>query len=266
VRSNVSEGRVVNETRVAEAKADPSAAEPVAPTLISSSGRPAATAVNTEVEALAPATPKRRTGLVAGLAGVALLVVGGAVVYVRSNAAPQEPPAPIIVTSNVPPKPATPQPPVEAPPRAVQPVTPPSGAGAETPGTPSPETQPAGVAEKAPEPASVPPAPENSAPPPGPKVAAVAPPQKSPRPVVKPVVQKARASAQKATLEFRIRPYATVVLDGKLLGQTPLAAVEVPVGPHTVQLINKELGKDVTRSVDVKAGQNNQLKYNLLEN
>jgi serine/threonine-protein kinase len=78
--------------------------------------------------------------------------------------------------------------------------------------------------------------------------------------------QKSRTSAQKALLEFRIRPYATVVLDGKQLGQTPLAPIEVAVGSHTVQLINKDLGKDVTRPVEVKAGQPNQFKYNLLEN
>ncbi|WP_426750785.1 protein kinase domain-containing protein [Myxococcus sp. Y35] len=67
----------------------------------------------------------------------------------------------------------------------------------------------------------------------------------------------------KGSLEFRVRPYAVVSLDGKVLGQTPFAAVEVPEGRHTVRLVNKELGKDVTRTIDVKAGQSNVFKLNL---
>lgn len=75
-------------------------------------------------------------------------------------------------------------------------------------------------------------------------------------------VQKV-APVAKGRLEFRIRPYAVVSLGGKVLGQTPFAAVEVPEGRHTVRLVNKELGKDVTRTVDVKAGQANVFKLNL---
>ncbi|NOJ82003.1 protein kinase domain-containing protein [Myxococcus xanthus] len=71
------------------------------------------------------------------------------------------------------------------------------------------------------------------------------------------------AAVAKGRLEFRIRPYAVVSLDGKVLGQTPFAAVEVPEGRHTVRLVNKELGKDVTRTVDVKAGHATVFKLNL---
>jgi serine/threonine-protein kinase len=97
-------------------------------------------------------------------------------------------------------------------------------------------------------------------------------------PVAEPVVEKKAATqppprprtvsrppavVAKGTLEFRIRPYAVVSLDGKVLGQTPLAAVEVPVGKHTLRLVNKELGKDVTKSFEVKADQPNVFKLNL---
>jgi serine/threonine-protein kinase len=87
-----------------------------------------------------------------------------------------------------------------------------------------------------------------------------------------PVAQKsrtrpaARAFPQpvaKGTLEFRIRPYAIVSLNGKVLGQTPLAAVEVPEGTHTLRLVNKELGKDVVKTVEVKAGLPTIFKHNL---
>jgi serine/threonine-protein kinase len=74
-----------------------------------------------------------------------------------------------------------------------------------------------------------------------------------------------RSEGQKGTLEFRIRPYATVLLNGKSLGQTPLPPVAVSAGFHTVRLINRDLGKDVTLTVEVKAGQPTVFKYNLLE-
>ena len=88
-------------------------------------------------------------------------------------------------------------------------------------------------------------------------------------PVPNPSRARERAPTQKVApvakgrLEFRIRPYAVVSLDGKVLGQTPFAAVEVSEGRHTVRLVNKELGKDVTRTVEVKAGQPNLFKLNL---
>ena len=84
------------------------------------------------------------------------------------------------------------------------------------------------------------------------------PPSERPRVTARPTVFTA-----KGTLEFRIRPYAVVSLDGKVLGQTPLAAVDVPVGKHTLRLVNKELGKDVTKSIEVKAGEPNVFKLNL---
>ncbi|MFP2958716.1 protein kinase domain-containing protein [Myxococcus sp. 1LA] len=83
-----------------------------------------------------------------------------------------------------------------------------------------------------------------------------------PRAREKAPVQKV-APVAKGRLEFRVRPYAVVSLDGKVLGQTPFAAIEVPEGRHTVRLVNKELGKDVTQTVDVKAGQSNVFKLNL---
>jgi hypothetical protein len=70
---------------------------------------------------------------------------------------------------------------------------------------------------------------------------------------------------EKAALEFRIRPSATVVLDGKQLGETPLVPIEVEVGSHTVKIFNHNLGKEIIRTIEVKGGQPNVFKYNLLE-
>jgi serine/threonine protein kinase len=82
--------------------------------------------------------------------------------------------------------------------------------------------------------------------------------------------EPARPEAQpqalrKGTLEFRIRPYAIIVLNGKQLGPTPLAPVELVAGRHSVQLINSDLHKSVTRTVEVRADQPNIFKFNLLE-
>ncbi|TQF16461.1 serine/threonine protein kinase [Myxococcus llanfairpwllgwyngyllgogerychwyrndrobwllllantysiliogogogochensis] len=75
-----------------------------------------------------------------------------------------------------------------------------------------------------------------------------------------PAVKRALGS-----VEFRIRPYAVVYLDKRLLGETPLAVIDVPAGVHTVTAVNPRLGKKVTRSFEVKAGVANVFKLNLLQ-
>jgi eukaryotic-like serine/threonine-protein kinase len=65
----------------------------------------------------------------------------------------------------------------------------------------------------------------------------------------------------KAKVEFRIRPYATVFLDGKPLGQTPFEPVEAWEGKHSVKLVNKDLKKEVTVELTVQPGQPNVFKY-----
>ncbi|SEL04179.1 serine/threonine protein kinase [Stigmatella aurantiaca] len=70
---------------------------------------------------------------------------------------------------------------------------------------------------------------------------------------------------QKGTLEFRVRPYATVFIDGKKVGDTPMPAVELPAGTHVVKLTNPDLAKTVTRTVLVKPQEPTILKVNLLE-
>ena len=67
------------------------------------------------------------------------------------------------------------------------------------------------------------------------------------------------------TLEFRIRPYAIVYLDGKKVGETPFAAIDVPEGLYVVTAVNPTLGKRVTRSIEVKAGEANVFRLNLNE-
>jgi serine/threonine-protein kinase len=69
-----------------------------------------------------------------------------------------------------------------------------------------------------------------------------------------------RIELQEGTVEFRIRPYALVTLDGKPLGQTPLTVTALE-GPHRIVLANKELGREVELTHVFKAGQRTIVKY-----
>jgi serine/threonine-protein kinase len=70
-----------------------------------------------------------------------------------------------------------------------------------------------------------------------------------------------RITVGRGRLEFRIRPYATVYLDGKLLGQTPIDPVDAFEGPHSIRLVNKDLNREVTLDYTVRPGQPNVFKY-----
>jgi len=74
-----------------------------------------------------------------------------------------------------------------------------------------------------------------------------------------------RIVVESASLEFRVRPYATVFLDGKLLGQTPFPPVHVYEGKHSVRLVNADLNKEVAVDYLVKPGHANIFKYNLTQ-
>jgi serine/threonine-protein kinase len=57
----------------------------------------------------------------------------------------------------------------------------------------------------------------------------------------------------KGTLVFIVRPWAEVHVDGKKIGVTPVAPMQLAVGPHQVRLVNPDLGKDITRTVTISA-------------
>ena len=210
------------------------------PTLVDPTKQAPAVAASAKEER-APAPRRNRTGLVAALGGLMLLAAGGAVLAFRMPA-----PAPVVTVG--PPQPAS------APAAPAQAVV----AQAETPPTPPQEAVAPVAAASAVEPESPPAEPSTPEP-----VAAApespAPTEESPAPAAR------RKDTQKGRLVFRIRPYATVLLDGTALGQTPLKPVQVAAGSHTVRLINRDLAKDITRTVEVKPGQSLIFKYDLEE-
>ncbi len=137
-------------------------------------------------------------------------------------------------------------------------------------GSPTVEPQPAPAPVQVSQPLAVQPTGSRQEPPVEQKEPEVARPPPTPPEPSSPALSDAapvrRKLAQKTTLVFRIRPYATVLLDGSALGQTPLAPVQVTPGSHTVRLINRDLGKDLTRTIEVKAGQSNVFKHDFLAN
>jgi serine/threonine-protein kinase len=70
--------------------------------------------------------------------------------------------------------------------------------------------------------------------------------------------------AAKREVDFRVRPYANVFVDGKALGQTPFAPVALTDGKHRVRLVNPELKKEVTVEFEVNAG-STVFRHNLAE-
>ena len=77
-----------------------------------------------------------------------------------------------------------------------------------------------------------------------------------PRPVIAAVATVAAPVAAKAAVEFRVRPFGAVWVDGAYLGETPFAPSPLTIGAHSVRVVNKDLGKEVTRKFEVKDGSN----------
>jgi serine/threonine-protein kinase len=69
----------------------------------------------------------------------------------------------------------------------------------------------------------------------------------------------------KGRLTVRAYPYATVTIDGKPLGQTPFAPVELYEGRHELKLVNAELQKELQVEYVVLAGGDHVYKANLTE-
>ncbi len=72
------------------------------------------------------------------------------------------------------------------------------------------------------------------------------------------------AAPRKLMIQFRIRPYARVFLDGKDIGETPLPPVAVTAGKHKIRMKNAKLGKDVEIEHVFQPG-DSSFRYNFLE-
>jgi serine/threonine-protein kinase len=69
-----------------------------------------------------------------------------------------------------------------------------------------------------------------------------------------------RLTAARRPLEFRVNPWATVYLDGKLLGDTPMDPVNVWEGRHRVTLVNPEFENKKILDIEVTGSGPNVVK------
>ncbi len=196
-----------------------------------------------------PRRAAKRGSLVAGAVAAALAAVGvlvGAVVLSRGGSttpADLKPTDAGVAAVAAAPEPVQPPPALPAPPAPAPTVTP-----TPAPDVPSPTTAPDVTSPTVPVDAQAALDVEVDAGRPGP----VAAPTRAPLPTRRP--PKPKAAAAEVPVEFRIRPFGTVYVDGTLVGETPFAALPLSVGRHTVRVVNKDLGQEVTRALDVKAG------------
>ncbi len=65
---------------------------------------------------------------------------------------------------------------------------------------------------------------------------------------------KAHAAIGKGSIEVRVSPWASVKIDGRAIGDTPLPPQELLEGRHTIELSNAKLGKSKKLTVQLSAG------------
>jgi hypothetical protein len=65
----------------------------------------------------------------------------------------------------------------------------------------------------------------------------------------------AAASGGMGTLRVNSRPWSRVIVDGRLIGNTPQMSIPLRAGTHTLNLVNPEFGIDKKLTVEIKAGE-----------
>jgi eukaryotic-like serine/threonine-protein kinase len=212
----------------------------------------------------APVPGSRNRWLPAAV-GAVLLAAGGGLVFWRTNSQPDPVPQPPVVLPANPDGTTGPKPPDPGV------GTAPSGPGTDTPPAPpnTPQSNDAGTP-----PGNTPDTPPEvvTTPPPGNPDTPTTPTPKTPKTPKTPGPRTPRPPSVatppvvgKGTFVFRVRPYATVILSGRNLGQTPIDPVETPAGKYTVQFVNTELNKKITQAYELKPGETKTIKINLEE-
>lgn len=145
---------------------------------------------------------------------------------------------------------------------------PPAGASAAPGPAPSPEAQPTAPAPEVPPTAAAPEptaAPTDAAQSTAPRPTGKAAPPRTPgqAPTSAPSAPNAGEASGPGTLQVVVLPWADVSVDGKPMGTTPIAPIQLPPGPHSVALRNAELGASRSFSVVIKPGQPTLLRIDL---
>lgn len=74
------------------------------------------------------------------------------------------------------------------------------------------------------------------------------------------VTKKRFNFAEKGSVAFSVEPWADVYYDGKMLGKTPMRAVSFAPGKYEFRLVNDELKKMKTVTVEVRPGKRHVVK------
>jgi serine/threonine-protein kinase len=222
----------------------------------------AADEASPSTDASPPAAPAWKRMVIPAALGLGLLAVGGGYVMLRPGPTP-DPVTPPAIVQAPPVKDPAPPAPSEAP--ASKPVeVAQNSVDAKPPENPTPPAATPTLTEPPKPPDTVA---MNVTPTPTPVPDAV--PLKDPpskKSGTTPTSQKPSKPAGKGTVAFRVRPFATVFINGKNYGQTPFDdPVELPSGFHTVKFVNDELPKTVTQKIELKPGENKVVKINLAE-
>jgi len=77
-------------------------------------------------------------------------------------------------------------------------------------------------------------------------------------------LQKSYSFREVGYLQVVVRPWAEVAIDGRPVGQTPMARLEVVPGQHTVTLTHPEAGER-REVVQIRAGETSHLRVTLME-
>jgi serine/threonine-protein kinase len=74
------------------------------------------------------------------------------------------------------------------------------------------------------------------------------------RPATKPVAEPAKPAQATGSLSVDAAPWGTVHLDGRAVGETPIAELKVSAGPHVLIVKNPDTGRTVQQTVVIRAG------------
>jgi hypothetical protein len=82
-----------------------------------------------------------------------------------------------------------------------------------------------------------------------------APAPKPAEPAARPDHPAAASSSAMGTLRINTRPWSRVIIDGRLIGNTPQFNIPLRAGSHSVNLVNPEFGLNKTLTVEIKASE-----------
>ena len=185
-------------------------------------------------QSAANAQANRRGPLLAGIGLAAFTVLGGGLAFLLLSRAAGDKPQPVAASSS-------------------EVVTPQSAA------TAAATQAPVAEASAAPEAPST----GEAAQPQTPSTGKTTSRKNSPPPPPPPPPPPVEESTEPGTLHVAVLPWGDVSVDGRSVGTTPMGAISLPPGTHSVTVRNSELGASRSSSVTIKPGKPSSIRFDL---